>query len=133
MNHLRDYQKDCLIRSKEAMDRGVMNQLAVLATGGGKTAIAASIRSHHGFTGRVMFAVHMDQLAQQAAKAMIAWNPGAFVGVEMAGQHSGPMDQFVIASIPTLGRRGSERIKKFDPSEFDVFIQDESQIGRAHV
>jgi superfamily II DNA or RNA helicase len=73
----------------------------------------------------------MDQLAQQAAKAMRAWNPGAFVGVEMAGQHAGPMDQFVIASIPTLGRRGSERIKKFDPSEFDVFIQDESHLGVA--
>lgn len=127
----RDYQNDCLSRSKAALDRGVLNQLAVLATGGGKTAIAASLRSHHGFTGKVMFAVHMDQLAQQAAKAFAAWNPGAWVGTEMAGQFAGPMDQFVIASIPTLGRKGSDRIKRFAPDEFDAIIQDEAHIGMA--
>lgn len=128
---LRDYQIDFLARSKNALDRGVLNQLAVMATGAGKTACAASLRSHHGFTGRVMFMVHMDQLAQQAAKAMRAWNPGAFVGVEMAGQHSGALDTFVIASIPTLGRKGSDRIKKFAPDEFDAIIQDESHLGVA--
>ena len=122
---LRDFQSDALTRSKGAYDRGVLNQLAVLATGLGKTAIAANLRRNHGFTGKVMFAVHMDQLAQQAAKAFHAWNPGAFVGTEMAGQTSGPMDQFVIASIPTLGRKGSDRIKRFAPDEFDAIIQDE--------
>lgn len=128
---LRDYQSDALARSKAALVRGVLNQLAVLATGGGKTAIASSLRSHHGFTGKVMFLVHMDQLAQQAAKAMAAWNPGAWVGTEMAGQSAGPMDQFVIASVPTLGRKGSDRIKKFAPDEFNAIIQDEAHIGMA--
>jgi ATP-dependent helicase IRC3 len=128
---IRDYQANCLARSKAALDRGVLNQLAVLATGGGKTAIAANLRRHHGFTGKIMFAVHMDQLAQQAAKAMAAWNPGAWVGTEMAGQFAGPMDQFVIASIPTLGRKGSDRIKRFQPDEFDAIIQDEAHIGVA--
>ena len=109
----------------------MLNQLAVLATGLGKTAIAANLRRHHGFTGKVMFAVHMDQLAQQAAKAFHLWNPGAWVGTEMAGQTAGPMDQFVIASIPTLGRKGSDRIKKFQPDEFDAIIQDEAHIGMA--
>jgi superfamily II DNA or RNA helicase len=128
---LREHQSDCLARSKSAYDRGVLNQLAVLATGLGKTAIAANLRSHHGFTGKVMFAVHMDQLAQQAAKAMRIWNPGSWVGTEMAGQQSGAMDQFVIASIPTLGRKGSDRIKKFAPDEFDAIVQDEAHIGMA--
>ncbi len=128
---LRDYQSDCLTRSKAALSRGVLNQLAVMATGTGKTAIAANLRRNHGFTGKVMFAVHMDQLAQQAAKAFHAWNPGAWVGTEMAGQTSGPLDQFVIASIPTLGRKGSDRIKKFQPDEFDAIIQDEAHIGMA--
>ena len=128
---LRDFQSDALARSKGAYDRGVLNQLAVLATGLGKTAIAANLRRHHSFTGKVMFAVHMDQLAQQAAKAFHLWNPGVWVGTEMAGQTAGPMDQFVIASIPTLGRRGSDRIKKFQPDEFDAIIQDEAHIGMA--
>ena len=128
---LREYQSDCLTRSKAALDRGVNRQLAVLATGLGKTAIASSIRRHHGFTGKVMMLVHMDQLAQQAAKAMRVWNPGAFVGIEMAGQHAGPMNSFVVASVPTLGRKGSDRIKCIDPSEYSAIIQDEAHIGMA--
>ena len=52
----------------------------------------------------------MEQLAQQAAKAMRNWNPGAFVGVEMAGQYTGPMDTFVVASVPTLGRKGKSTV-----------------------
>ena len=128
---LRGYQLDCLARSKAALDQGINRQLAVLATGLGKTAIAANLRAHHGMTGKVLFLVHMDQLAQQAAKAMHAWNPGAWVGVEMAGQSAGPMDSLVVASVPTLGRKGSDRIKKLDPSEYSAIIQDEAHIGMA--
>jgi superfamily II DNA or RNA helicase len=128
---LRPYQIDALERSKEAYDRGINRQLAVLATGLGKTAIASSLKKHHGLSGRVMMLTHMDQLAQQSAKAMAAWNPGAFVGVEMAGQYAGPMDDFVVASVPTLGRKGSERIKRFARDEFQAIIQDEAHIGMA--
>lgn len=129
--NLRDYQLDALYRSKAAYERGVNRQLAVLATGLGKTAIASNLRSHHGMTGKVMMLVHMDQLAQQAAKAMHIWNPGVWVGIEMAGRFAGPMDTFVVASVPTLGRKGSERIKRLDPSEFSAIIQDEAHIGMA--
>jgi len=128
---LRDYQLDCLNRSKTAYESGINRQLAVLATGLGKTAIASSLRSHHGLKGKVMMLVHMDQLAKQAARAMATWNPGAFVGVEMAGQYASPMDDFVIASVPTLGRKGSDRIKGIDPSEYSAIIQDEAHIGMA--
>jgi superfamily II DNA or RNA helicase len=109
----------------------VNRQLAVLATGLGKTAIASSLREHHQFTGKVMMLVHMDQLAQQAARAMHNWNPGAFVGIEMASRYASPMDNFVVASVPTLGRKGSDRIKRIDPSEYSAIIQDEAHIGMA--
>ena len=129
--NLRDYQSDCLSRSKAAYDRGVNRQLAVLATGLGKTAIASNLRTHHGMTGKVLFLVHMDQLAQQAAKAMHLWNPGAWVGIEMAGQTAGAFDQYVVGSVPTLGRKGSDRIKRLNPSDFSAIIQDEAHIGMA--
>ena len=136
MTHtLRPYQSDCLARSKEAYDNGVNRQLAVLATGLGKTAIASNLRAHHGFGKRVLFLVHMETLAVQAANAMQRWNPGLRVAVEMAGSYA-DFDGFypphlVVASVPTLGRKGSDRIKRFDPFDFDAVIQDEAHIGMA--
>lgn len=129
MQQLRDYQSDCLDRSLVSYKGGMNRQLAVLATGLGKTAIAANLRSHHGFHKKVIFAVHMETLAVQAATAMQRWNPDLRVGVEMAGSWV-DMDglyppDVIVASIPTLGRKGSDRIKRFDPFDFDCLIQDE--------
>jgi ATP-dependent helicase IRC3 len=130
---LRDYQENCLNLSLSHYQMGVNRQLAVLATGLGKTAIAANLRTHHSFTRKVMFLVHMETLAVQAATAMQRWNPGLRVGVEMAGSYADlegfyPPD-FVVASVPTLGRKGSDRIKRFLPSDFSAIIQDEAHIG----
>lgn len=127
--NLRPYQEKCLAVSLERYRAGCNRQLAVLATGLGKTAISASLRSHHGFTRRTMFLVHMEQLAMQAAEAMVRWNPGLMVGVEMASRRATPMDTFVVASVPTLGRKGSDRIQRFRPEDFDCIIQDEAHIG----
>ena len=132
---LRPYQKDCLARSLEYYKMGVNRQLAVLSTGLGKTAIAANLRAHFGFTKKVLFAVHMETLATQAASAMKRWNPELRVGVEMAGSYADLDGIFpphlIVASIPTLGRKGSDRIKRFDPFEFDAVIQDEAHLGVA--
>ena len=130
---LRNYQNSCLDLSLSHYQMGVNRQLAVLATGLGKTAIAANLRAHHGFTRKVMFLVHMETLAVQAATAMQKWNPSLRVSVEMAGSYADldgfyPPD-FVVASVPTLGRKGSERIKRFIPGDFDCIIQDEAHIG----
>ena len=132
---LRQYQSDCLALSLRHYQMGVNRQLAVLATGLGKTAIASSLRSHHGFGKKVMFLVHMETLAVQAATAMQKWNPDLRVGVEMAGSYA-DVDgfyppHFIVASVPTLGRKGSDRIKRFDPFDFDAVIQDEAHIGIA--
>lgn len=130
---LRDYQRQCLALSLRHYDEGVNRQLAVLATGLGKTAIASSLRTHHGFAKKVLFLCHMETLAVQAANAIKRWNPGLHVGIEMAGSYV-DLDglyppTFIVASVPTLGRKGSDRIKRFLPSEFDCIIQDECHCG----
>lgn len=129
MFQLRDYQLRCLDHSLARYQAGVNRQLAVMATGLGKTALAASLRSHHGFGRKVMFLVHMETLAEQAAESMARWNQGLMVGVEMAARRAAPMDTFVVASVPTLGRKGNDRIRRFYPEDFDCIIQDEAHIG----
>ena len=123
---LRPYQLDCLDRSKSALDRGCNRQLAVLATGLGKAVLFAALREHHGFRKRIMVLVHREELADQGADKLARWNPGLMCGVEMAHRNAAPMDSLVVASVPTLGRRNSERIKKFDPADFDCIVSDEA-------
>ena len=130
---MRNYQTDCLDSSLRHYRDGMNRQLAVLATGLGKTAIAANLRAHFGFTKKILFAVHMETLAVQAANAMLKWNPGLRTGVEMAGSYV-DMDglyppHFIVASVPTLGRKNSDRIKRFDPFDFDAVIQDEAHLS----
>ena len=101
---LRNYQVGCLDKSLERYQQGVNRQLAVMATGLGKAVLFAALRQHHNFKKRVMVLVHREELAQQAAARIHRWNPGLMVGVEMASSQAAPMDYFVVASVPTLGR-----------------------------
>ena len=130
---LRSYQSECLDLSLKHYQAGINRQLAVLATGLGKTAIAANIRLHHGFGKKVLFLVHMETLAVQAANAMQKWNPDLRVDVEMASSYADMESLYspdlIVASVPTIGRKGSDRIKRFDPFDFDCIIQDEAHIG----
>jgi superfamily II DNA or RNA helicase len=97
-----------------------------MATGLGKAVLFATLRQHHGFEKRVMVLVHREELAAQAADKLLHWNPGLMVGVEMAQHRSRGMDTHVVASVPTLGRNGSHRLKQFDPAGFDCIVSDEA-------
>jgi superfamily II DNA or RNA helicase len=123
---LRTYQTACLDKSLDRYRAGVNRQLAVMATGLGKAILFAMLRQHHGFQKRVMVLVHREELADQAADKIHHWNPGLMLGVEMARRKSREMDSYVIASVPTLGRNGSERLKRFDPAGFDCVVSDEA-------
>ena len=119
------FQEDALDRSAEAMLRGCRRQLIVHATGLGKTVVAAMLRRHHTFDGKIMFLTHREKLADQSEEKLRWINPSLFVGMEMASQHSAPMDTFIVGSIATIGLPNSPRLKKFDPAEFSAVIHDE--------
>lgn len=123
---LRDYQLGCLDKSLERYRAGCNRQLAVLATGLGKAVLFAALRSHHGFQGKVMILIHREELATQAADKLSHWNPGLMIGVEMASRYAKPMQSYVVASVPTLGRRGSKRLERFNPEDFDCVVSDEA-------
>ncbi len=71
MLELRDYQLDVLERSEAALDREVRRQLAVLATGLGKTVIFMALIGRRLPEGRALVLAHRDELlAQAVAKAI---------------------------------------------------------------
>ncbi len=123
---LRPYQINALSKSRERLEAGCNRQLIVMATGMGKAVLFAALRQNHGFQKRVMVLVHREELAKQAAEKIHRWNPGLMIGTEMASSYAAPMDSFVVASVPTLGRRGSKRIGFFHPEEFDCIVSDEA-------
>ncbi len=123
---LRPYQQAALDKSYERLQAGCNRQLIVMATGLGKAVLFAALRQNHGFKKRVMVLVHREELAKQAAEKIHKWNPGLMCGTEMASRYAAPMDTMVVASVPTLGRRGSKRIGFFNPEDFDCIVSDES-------
>jgi hypothetical protein len=84
-----------------------------------------------GFQKKIMVLVHREELANQAADKIQKWNPDLMVGVEKAKRHSSPMDTFIVASVPTIGRRGSTRILKFHRDDFDCLVSDEAHHSTA--
>jgi superfamily II DNA or RNA helicase len=127
---LRDYQRDFFQRVRERYDAGVTRQLGVLATGLGKAVLFAALREQMNFGKKIMVLVHREELAAQAADKLWRWNQHLHVGVEMADRYADVDGIFpatlIVASVPTLGRRGSRRIAKFLPEDFDCIVSDEA-------
>lgn len=123
---LRPYQAAALQVSRSKFLAGQTRQLIALPTGTGKTPTFAALKEAFGFDKKVMVLVHREELADQAADKIRKWNPGAFVGVEMGDRWATPMDEFVVASVPTLGRKGSKRLARFNPNDFSAIVVDEA-------
>lgn len=129
MFHLRPYQVEFLDSIAAAAARGIRRQLAVLATGGGKTVCFAHLRAYLGLQGRLLVLAHRRELLDQAAAKLRAVNPELTVEVEQAHRRGEGAD-VVVASVQTLGT-GSTRIQQFDPREFDLVVVDEAHHATA--
>lgn len=109
---LRDYQQEVVDLINNA-DSG--RYLVVLATGLGKTVIFTHLKRN----GRVLVLVHREELIRQAKEKYEAL--GIKVGVEQA-QNTSNGEEVVIASVQSL----RNRLKEFDPKDFDMIITDEA-------
>jgi len=125
---LRDYQLECLAASEAAWQAGIRNQLAVLATGAGKTVIACELMRRR--PGRSIVLVDRDVLGKQWVEKAEAAMPGRHVGKVKAEANKVYAD-VVIASIDTLLEPGRlERLPRFKPdtpAAFNTVIPDEAQ------
>lgn len=132
---MRDYQIDAVAGIYQQL-REHRSTLAVLATGLGKTVIAAEVAlvwpEQHG---RVLFLAHRKELIEQAAKS-IGLHIDEDCGIEMAEQSEARQgrtfhgrSKVLVGSVQTMCRLN--RLKAYKPEDFGLVITDESHHATA--
>ena len=125
----RYYQAKATENIDEALAAGVNRQLLVCATGTGKTEIFSHLpeKLKHRLPGQQMVLLHRDELAQQALKKVRLRLPHLNIQQEAGTEHCHPSTaDYIVASIQTLGRKGTTRLDKFNQSTLDKFVVDEA-------
>ena len=109
---------DALHKSRE---RGDKRGLVVMATGLGKTWLAAfDVRDTR--SQKVLFVAHREEILQQAEDTFLRIRPSARVG-KYTGKEQELEADMIFASIQTLGK--AAHLRKFDAQHFDYIIVDE--------
>jgi superfamily II DNA or RNA helicase/SAM-dependent methyltransferase/SOS-response transcriptional repressor LexA len=109
---------DALTATREA---GYRRGLVVLATGLGKTWLAAFDAGQVGAR-RVLFVAHREEILAQAAETFLRIRPQARVGFYMGQSRDAEVD-VLCASVQTLAR--TEHLGRFSPQHFDYVVVDE--------
>ena len=116
-----EVQEEALRALEKTRDEGNRLGLVVLATGLGKTYLAA-FDSHRPEFARVLFVAHREEILRQARDAFRAVRPEATFGV-FSGTERLPDADLVFASVQTLGR--TTHLNGFEPEAFDYVVIDE--------
>ena len=102
-------------------DAGFRRGLVVLATGLGKTWLAAFDATRMGAR-RVLFVAHREEILSQAAQTFIRIRPKARVSLYKGHSHDAEVD-VLCASVQTLAR--AAHLERFAPQHFDYVVIDE--------
>lgn len=114
-------QIEALFALSATRDEGFRRGLVVLATGLGKTWLAAFDAAQIGAR-RVLFVAHREEILNQAAETFLRIRPNARVGF-YAGKTRDVEVDVLCASIQTLGREA--HLERFSPNHFDYIVVDE--------
>ncbi|WP_068805707.1 DUF3427 domain-containing protein [Thauera phenolivorans] len=114
-------QNEALAALAQSRREGYRRGLVVLATGLGKTWLAAFDAAQLGAR-RVLFVAHREEILTQAAETFVRIRPGARVGYYM-GQTRDTQVDVLCASVQTLGR--NTHLERFSPQHFDYIVVDE--------
>lgn len=115
----RPAQKLALAALKKTLEQGYDKAMAVLATGLGKTYLAAFFAERFK---RVLFVVHRDEILQQAKETFVTVYPHKTAGFFNRFEKDTDSD-FIFASISTISRK--YHLEKFNPADFDLIVVDE--------
>ena len=112
-------QIEALEELEKSFEEGYSKSLVVMATGLGKTYLAAFFAKKFK---RVLFVAHREEILKQAEKSFKMVNPqittGLYNGVEKVSDA-----EAVFASIFTLSRQ--KHMNRFNPNDFDLIVMDE--------
>lgn len=114
-------QHEALAALARTRHEGYQRGLVVLATGLGKTWLAAFDAEQAGAR-RVLFVAHREEILKQAADTFVRIRPHARVGYYM-GQSRDTQVDVLCASVQTLGR--SAHLERFAAQHFDYIVVDE--------
>lgn len=114
-------QTEALQALQEARRDGYQRGLVVLATGLGKTWLAA-FDTQQAKAGKVLFVAHREEILIQAQQTFVCIRPDARAGFYNGKQRNEEADM-LFASVQTLGRQ--EHLQRFSRDHFDYIIVDE--------
>lgn len=114
-------QLDALEALSDSRESGFRRGLVVLATGLGKTWLAAFDSTRMGAR-RILFVAHREEILSQAAQTFIRIRPKSRVGLYMGQSHDAEVD-VLCASVQTLAR--AAHLERFAPQHFDYVVIDE--------
>lgn len=114
-------QVDALEALAATREEGFRRGLVVLATGLGKTWLAAFDAERMGAR-RVLFVAHREEILSQAAETFVRIRKGLRVGFYTGKARDGDVD-VLCASVQTLAR--AAHLEKFAPQHFDYVVVDE--------
>lgn len=130
---IRPYQKEALDAVRTKFQKGINRQLLSMATGTGKTVVFSQLPTYTKdiLPGQMMVLAHREELIDQAVAKIKAINPTLRVDKEMAEYEANPNADCIVASVATLGRKGTKRIEKFNWERIDKLITDEAHHSTA--
>jgi len=122
----RPYQTKCLDAVERARKEGVTRQLIVMATGLGKTLTVGKLLARLGWPNTYGI-MHREELLNQMAQTFRTLSPSLTLGIEKAESSANlAADKVILASVQTVGRKGSPRLAAVDPAWPRVILLDES-------
>ena len=141
MHELRSYQLEALEEIGSAFAEGRRRLLLVLPTGTGKTVVISHMLRHpaikewldqHPPARRKMLVLaHREELLDQAAAHISQANPDLLVDIEQGPRRARPDADVVVASVATIGRAQSQRLRALRPSDFRMVVVDEAHHATA--
>lgn len=112
-------QREATAKIRSFLEREPSWELVVMATGSGKTHVAASAIEQavevFGHGAPILFLVHRRELVHQAVTRIRALCPTLSIGVEMSSAKALETCSVVVASVQTIGRTNSQRLSWLKP------------------